>query len=212
MDTFGCCHSPPPGASNSFSRRKCFSFSGIWRSPRLLMLCYKHEWSLGTQSRRGALWSPCSGVKGIAMWISHLLPVEHQEERPLSVFCSCQPAWTSQEERMNASFCVPLSSSSLWQHKRFAIITLPGLLTFGFVTSGFRLSWSSAGLILESRYDSGVPVVVTRAHCGNESALTGGNEGPDPTLTGRSFPVDLTVGWIRLPRKCRLSWSSSQLL
>lgn len=43
--------------------------------------------------------------------------------------------------------------------------------------------------------DTGISAVVTRARCGNDSALTVGSKGPDPkpTLTDRSVSVDLTV-------------------
>jgi len=58
--------------------------------------------------------------------------------------------------------------------------------------------------------DTGIPEVVTRSRCGNDSALTVGSKGsaPKPTLTDRSFSVDLTG----LPSTQQLLHSSRQLL
>lgn len=49
--------------------------------------------------------------------------------------------------------------------------------------------------------DTGVPVVVTQACCGNDSELAVGNEGPDPTLIGTLF----TSQWCELGSQVNVS-------
>lgn len=47
-----------------FKRRKCFSFSRIWRRPRLLMLCYEHELEPGVLKQMWRLLEHCGLLAG----------------------------------------------------------------------------------------------------------------------------------------------------